>query len=48
MALTFPLGISYVTAYAKQELGDEFTFSIFKFPEVLGQALEANPPKVLA
>lgn len=48
MALTFPLGVSYVTAYAKQELGDRFDFRLFKFPEALGQAMKDEPPKVLA
>ncbi len=48
MALTFPLGTSYVAAYAKQELGDRFDFRLFKFPEALGQAMKSDPPKVLA
>lgn len=48
IALTFPLGTSFVAAYAKQELGDRFDFSLFKFPDDLGKAIGNEPPKVLA
>ena len=48
MAMTFPLGTSYVTAYAKQELGDRFDFQLFKFPDPLSQAIRSEPPAVLA
>ena len=30
MALTFPLGASYVASYAKKMLGDEFDVRLFK------------------
>ena len=48
MAMTFPLGTSYVTAYAKQELGDRFDFQLFKFPDPLSQAIRSEPPAELA
>lgn len=44
---TFPLGISYVMSYAKQELGNEFDFRMFKFPSSLEQAMRAESPQVL-
>ena len=31
-ANTFPLGVSYVYSYAKQQLGKDFNFKLFKFP----------------
>lgn len=46
-APTFPLGISYVAAYARQELGKEFDFHLFKFPEDLEKALVQAPPLAL-
>lgn len=46
-APTFPLGISYVAAYARQQLGGEFDFRMFKFPADLERALVAAPPLVL-
>ena len=48
MALTFPLGTAYVTAYAKHKLGSDFDFTLFKFPEDLTTALVSNKPRVLA
>ncbi len=48
MALTFPLGTAYVTAYAKQNLGNEFEFTLFKFPEDLTEQLVVKKPRVLA
>jgi len=47
-ANTFPLGISMVAAYAKQELGDEIDFEIFKYPEDFSQYLEKGIPKIAA
>lgn len=43
----FPIGIGYVTAYAAKTFGDEFDFSIFKFPNELFDAIDANPPAIL-
>lgn len=48
IALTFPLGTSFVAAYAKQELGDRFDFSLFKFPDALSKAISNDAPQVLA
>ena len=47
-ALTFPLGAAYVTAYATQELGETFNFSLFKYPENLSQQIADVRPKVVA
>ncbi len=46
-APTFPLGVSYVAAYAKQQLGKDFDFRLFKFPADLERALRENPPLAL-
>ena len=46
-AATFPLGASYVLSYAKQELGSEFDFRLFKFPSDLDEALRKQFPAVL-
>lgn len=46
-APTFPLGVSYVAAYARQQLGKEFDFHLFKFPADLERALVQAPPLVL-
>lgn len=46
-APTFPLGVSYVAAYARQQLGSEFDFQMFKFPADLERALVSAPPLVL-
>jgi len=46
-AATFPLGASYVLSYAKQELGSEFDFKMFKFPSHLDEALRRQFPAVL-
>ena len=46
-ALTFPLGASYVFAYAKQELGKDFNLKLFKFPSDLNIALRERSPKML-
>lgn len=45
-ANTFPLGISMVAAYAKQELKDEIEAEIFKYPDDLSQYLETNAPRI--
>ncbi len=45
---TFPLGISNVMSYAKQELGEsDFQFHLFKFPEKLMEAIQADMPDIL-
>src|SRR5262245_33538389 len=41
-AATFPLGASYVYAFAKKEHPD-CEFSLFKFPDHLSTALESEP-----
>ena len=38
MALTFPLGASYVVSYAKKILGKEFDFKLFKYQNHLGDS----------
>lgn len=43
---TFPLGISYVAAYAGQELGDQIELEIFKYPEDFSNYLETNTPQL--
>ena len=44
---TFPLGASYVYAYAKRELHNNFNFKLFKFPNDLNKALKSQLPKML-
>ncbi len=46
-AATFPLGVSFVVSYAAKELGKDFDFTLFKFPEVLEKALREDPPAML-
>lgn len=46
-ANTFPLGASYVYAYAKQELGNDFNLQLFKFPNHLAEALNKYSPTIL-
>jgi len=46
-AATFPLGVSFVVSYAMKELGSEFDFKLFKFPESLDEALRKDPPAIL-
>ena len=46
-AYTFPLGASYVYAYAKQELGKDFNFKLFKLPSDLNSSLRNTSPKML-
>ena len=47
MALTFPLGASYVASYAKKILGKEFDFKLFKYQDRLHQAILDEFPLVL-
>ena len=47
-AATFPLGISFVVAYAKQELGGEYELSLYKMPHDLERALKEAEPFILA
>ena len=44
---TFPLGVSLVYSYAKQELGKEFNFKLFKFPSQLSDAMNEKSPAML-
>ena len=46
-AATFPLGVSYVFAYANYKFGKEFNFRLFKFPEHLSEALKKKIPSLL-
>ena len=46
-AATFPLGASYVFSYAKQELGNEFNFKLFKYPSLLDKVLREGFPKMI-
>ena len=48
MALTFPLGTSYVAGYSNKVLSDEFDFKLFKLPEDLIKAISKESPLVLA
>ena len=48
MALTFPLGASYIVSYAKKVLGKDFDFKLFKYQDDLSRAILDNPPIVLA
>lgn len=45
---TFPLGASFIYSYAKQQLGNEFDFKLFKFPKDLSQELNKKLPTILA
>ena len=46
-ANTFPLGASYVYSYAKQQLGKDFNFKLFKFPDHLAEELKVRSPQML-
>ena len=46
-ANTFPLGASYVAAYAKKELGNYCDVKLFKFPSDLTKALNKETPDML-
>jgi len=46
-AATFPLGASYVYSYAKEKVGKDFDFKLFKFPEDLSAELNKGLPKML-
>ena len=46
-AATFPLGVSYVFAYANHKFKKEFDFKLFKFPEHLSKELKKTIPSVL-
>ena len=47
MALTFPLGASYVASYAKKILGDKYDFKLFKYQDRLHKAFLEESPLVL-
>ena len=47
MALTFPLGASYVASYAKKILGEKYDIKLFKYQDNLHKAISENPPVVL-
>lgn len=46
-APTFPLGVSFVMAYARQELGDAYVYRLCKFPEDLNATLHQARPALL-
>jgi len=46
-AATFPLGASCVFSYAKEKIGKDFEFRLFKFPSHLNEALIKHSPKML-
>ena len=46
-SLSFPLGASYVYSYAKQQLGKDYNFKLFKLPENLADALKSRSPQML-
>ena len=46
-ANTFPLGVSFVVSYAKQQFGNEFAFKLFKFPDERVQAVRKDPPDII-
>ncbi len=46
-ANTFPLGASYVAAYAKKELGNNYDIRLFKFPLHLAEALHKKTPPTM-
>ena len=47
VARVFPLGASCIYSYAKEKLGSDFNFRLFKFPKNLNDALVEKSPKVL-
>ena len=47
MALTFPLGASYVASYAKKILGNKFDIKLFKYQDRLHEAILNEPPQIL-
>ena len=46
-AINFPLGASYVAAYAKKELRNSCDVKLFKFPSHLAEALHKKSPTML-
>ncbi len=47
MALTFPLGASYVASYAKKILGNKFDIRLFKYQDKLHKEILKNKPIAL-
>jgi len=47
VAPTFPLGISFVASYAQKELGPNYRYQLFKFPQHLNAALQSDRPTFL-
>ncbi|MDP2342937.1 MAG: radical SAM protein [Deltaproteobacteria bacterium] len=47
-ASTFPLGASFVLAYARSQLDPHFELRLFRFPADLDKALRTDPPALLA
>jgi tRNA A37 methylthiotransferase MiaB len=45
-ANTFPLGISFVAGYAKQELGDAIEIDIFRYPKEFSEYLGKTAPDI--
>ena len=45
-ANTFPLGITFVGSFARQELGDEIDLELFKYPDDFADYLDDNTPRI--
>jgi radical SAM superfamily enzyme YgiQ (UPF0313 family) len=45
-ANTVPLGLGYLSGYARQELGDEIDFEIFKYPDDFADYLDKKTPQI--
>jgi len=45
---TIPINIGFIAAYAKKVLGDDMEIALFKYPRSVIDAIEANPPDVVA
>lgn len=43
-----PLNIGYVASFLKEKYGANVNIRLFKFPEILEQAIRENPPNILA
>lgn len=45
---TIPINIGFIGSYAKSLFGKDIEVSLFKYPKTLIDAIEANPPDILA
>ena len=44
---TVPLNIAYLGAYIEKKYKDQVSIKLFKYPEVLEEALKESPPDIL-